>query len=125
MSVSFREARRAISGIVGTAFDGDKSVKAQSLRRRVRALFLVALTLVPLAAGGHFHAAAQDGTPDSCAACMVKHQAGTTLVIVQPAIVPLPTISTVVVSVAVVPAFIFRPLRIGRAPPTLFASRIV
>lgn len=99
-------------------------MKAPALRR-LKILLLVALTLAPLAAGGHFHTPSHDGTPDTCAACMVKHQAGTTLVTVQPVIVPLRTTSAVVVSVAAVPAFVFRPLRVGRAPPAPFASRIV
>ena len=90
--------------------------------RRLRILFLIALTFVPVAASSHFHPATQHHTPDSCAACAVKHHAAGASLSLRPVTAPLRTSAAVVVSIAAAPAHVSRPFRIGRAPPGLFAT---
>ena len=93
--------------------------------RRLRVLFLIALTFVPVAASSHFHSPTQHHTPDSCAACMVKHHGAGTIVSLPPIAAPLRLTSAVVVSIAAAPAHVCRPFRIGRAPPVPFVTQIV
>lgn len=90
--------------------------------RRCRSLFLLALTLVPLLAGGHFHSPTQHRGSDSCATCMVKQQAGATVVAPPPVIPGLECSTSMVLPFDSVPAFVFQPQPIGRGPPALFAT---
>lgn len=92
--------------------------------RRLRVLFLIALTFVPLAASGHFHTAVDHHTPDSCAACMVKHHGTGASLSLPQVTAPLDTSCAVVVSIAAAPAHPSRPFRVGRGPPVPFATQI-
>lgn len=92
--------------------------------RRVTALFVVAVALVPLALSGHFHTKAEGSTPDACAACVVKHHTRTASLSLPPAPVPVLRSCVVAESIAAAPAHVALPFQTGRAPPAPFAGHI-
>jgi len=99
-----------------------RSLRHHALQR-LRVLFVVALTLVPLALSGHFHTATKGSTPDACGACVVKHHSRAASFSQPPVSGPVLESTTVVVSIAAAPAHVSLPFRTGRAPPALFSSR--
>jgi hypothetical protein len=94
----------------------------REIPQRVGVLFVLALTLVPLALSGHFHTAADQGTLDACAGCVVRHDSRATSPSPAPVTAPVFDSFAVVVCIAAAPPCISRPLRNGRAPPLPFTG---
>jgi hypothetical protein len=85
--------------------------------QRVKVLFTIALIFIPLVLSGHFHTTTQSNTSDSCAICVVSHHSPAARLSLLPVTAPVLTPSAMAVSTATVPAHVYPPLRIGRAPP--------
>lgn len=94
----------------------------REIPRRLGVLFVLALTLVPLALTGHFHTAADQGTLDACAGCVVRHDSRATNPGAASLTAPGFDSFALVVCIAAAPACVSRPPRNGRAPPVPFTG---
>jgi hypothetical protein len=89
--------------------------------QRVGAIFIIALTLVPLALSGHHHTTAE-GPESCCAICVAAHHAPAASLVLLPRIAPILHSFTFVATPVGAPVHVFRPFTAGRAPPlSLFA----
>jgi hypothetical protein len=93
--------------------------------QRVGAVFVIALTLVPLALSGHHHKALDAGASRSCAVCVATHHAPGARLPLVPRVAPVLHSFQLPETRVVAPAHVFRPFRTGRAPPALFTARVV
>jgi len=129
MGGSAGSAVQRVGGLIAGPAANRRASTISRLRRttlcRLGALVLVALTFVPVAASSHFHTATDQHTPESCAVCMVNHHTPAASLSIQPVAGLVRTISALVVFFVSAPTYVWRPLRIGRAPPVPFAGCVV
>src|SRR5579862_6291209 len=85
--------------------------------RRARAPLCVILTLIPLLLSGHHHSTPDEGTPDSCALCVVGHHMPATQSPVQVSVAPILHLAPTPERCVSPPAQHVRPFVRGRAPP--------
>ena len=84
--------------------------------RCAAAFFFVALTVVPLAASGHYHTTTE-AAQNPCAVCAVALHAPTVAPPLLPRITPILHSFAVAAAASGAPVQIFRPFTAGRAPP--------
>jgi len=84
----------------------------------VRVSVLVALTLVPLALSGHFHANPEGSSSSTCALCVATHHAPAAQIALLPWTAPI--LGTVQLQTATfrAPGWVFQLYTPGRAPPS-------
>jgi hypothetical protein len=128
-SLPSRSLRRGRKLTVGRPAGIRDSVAMSWLRdqalQRVGALFIIALTLVPVALSGHHHRITQSSTSDQCPICVATHHAPAASPAPLPRLAPIFHSFPLATTPVAAPAHAPRPFRNGRAPPLLFAARIV
>ena len=119
------QSRGALDGVVLRRYrQSIMHCSQHSGLRRLRALLVIALTLVPLALSGHQHAAPQRGAADSCAVCVAAHHAPAANLAPLPHLVPILDGFRITAAGVTAPAHVFRPLQVGRAPPLPLIARV-
>ena len=92
--------------------------------RCVGTLFVIALTLAPIALSGHHHTTFEGGASSRCAMCVATHHAPAVHLPLLPRIVPILHGFQLPASHVVAPAQVFRPFTTGRAPPVSFTLHV-
>lgn len=88
---------------------------------RIGALFIIALTVVPLALSGHQHTTTE---ASPCAACVATHHAPAANLAPLPRIAPTLYSFPLAATQVAAPVHVFRPFKTGRAPPVLLTARV-